>query len=219
MQQCCSPLCSVVVLLTSLCPHCRLGGGRVGSEKEPQPRVSQMVRPLWQCFGWDVVLRFVTSSVVCRFCRFALLTVMTSEYESMHQKLKSSHVLKVTALLPLTTHHASVRRDASTRTFFVLFCFFWLHWAQKRHTGAPPQLLFTSMQITPCISPIQKIKFMSSIWTPQKNLPLPSSSLSLCLFVTPKISPSYWHPVHSLLLRCSLWCVRTLQANDIHKYD
>lgn len=35
---------------------------------------------------------------VSRCSRFALLTGLTSEYESMHQKLKSSHVLKVTCV-------------------------------------------------------------------------------------------------------------------------
>lgn len=104
VQQCCGPLCCVVScrvvdLLTSVCSCCRSGGGRVGSEEEPQRRVSQMVGRPSECVGSVVVvLRFCDEwCCLCHRCRFALLTVMTSEYESMHQKLKSSHVLKVTA--------------------------------------------------------------------------------------------------------------------------
>lgn len=43
----------------------------------------------------DVTVVEVCVCVVGR-CRFGLLTSVTSDYESMHQKLKSSHVLKVT---------------------------------------------------------------------------------------------------------------------------
>lgn len=47
---------------------------------------------------------------VSRRCRFALLTGLTSEYESMHQKLKSSHVLKVTCAR--SSVHRTALRDA-----------------------------------------------------------------------------------------------------------